>query len=86
VSTTSHRIRLLARWVVGFFVDDGINALLTIAWIGIVLAIARVIPGQAWQGVLFAAGLNTLFIISIILRVRRMRGRVPVETTSLKKP
>jgi uncharacterized membrane protein (UPF0136 family) len=86
VSTTSHRIRLLARSVIGFFVDDGINALLTIAWIGIVLAIARVIPDQAWQGVLLAAGLNALFIISIILRVRRMHRRVPVETTSPKTP
>jgi uncharacterized membrane protein (UPF0136 family) len=78
-------MRLLARSVVRFFVDDGINALLTIAWIGFVLAIARVIPDQAWQGVLLAAGLNVLFIISIILRVRQTRQRVPVETPSLKK-
>jgi uncharacterized membrane protein (UPF0136 family) len=83
MSTIRQRIRLLGRSVVGFFVDDGINALLTVAWIGIVLAIARVIPDQAWQGVLLAGGLNALFIISIILRVRRMRRHVPVETTSL---
>jgi hypothetical protein len=49
------------------------SALLTIAWIGIVLAIARVMPNQAWQGVLLAGGLSTLFVISIILRVRRTR-------------
>ena len=85
MSTISHRIRLLARSVIGFFVDDGINALLTIAWIAIVLAIVRVVPDQAWQGVLLAAGLNMLFIISIILQVRRVRRRVPVETTSVKK-
>jgi uncharacterized membrane protein (UPF0136 family) len=77
VSTASHQIRLLARSVVGFFVDDGINALLTIAWIGIIFAIARVIPGQAWQGVLLAVGLSALFVISIIVRVRQMRRRVP---------
>ena len=82
VSTTSHRIRF--SWpgqVIGFFVDDGINALLTVAWIGVVLAIARVVPDQAWQGVLLAAGLSMLFIISIILRVRRVRRRVHVETS-----
>jgi uncharacterized membrane protein (UPF0136 family) len=86
MSATSHSIRSLAQWVVGFFIDDGMSALLTIAWIGIVLAIARVMPNQAWQGVLLAGGLSTLFVISIILRVRRTHRRAPVETTSRQKP
>lgn len=79
MSIISHRIRLLAQWAVGFFVDDGVNALLTIAWIGIVLAITRVIPARAWQGVLLTVGLNALFAISIMLRVRHTRGRTPVR-------
>jgi hypothetical protein len=74
VSTISYRIRSLAGWVTGFFVDDGINALLTIAWIGVVLAITRAVPDQAWQGVLLAAGLDALFVISIIRRVHRIRN------------
>jgi uncharacterized membrane protein (UPF0136 family) len=86
VSSISHRIQLLARWTVGFFVDDGISALLTIVWIGIVLAIARVMPGQAWEGALLAGGLSVVFIISIIVRVYRTRQRVSAETTSQQKP
>jgi uncharacterized membrane protein (UPF0136 family) len=85
VSSIIHRIQLLVRRIVGFFVDDGINALLTIMWIGIVLVIARVMPGQAWEGALLAGGLSVLFVISIILRVHRTRQRVPAETTSQQK-
>jgi len=73
VIATHDRAQSLARPVVGFFVDDGISALLTIAWIGMILAIARVAPDQAWLGVLFAVGLCVLFVSSIVLRVRRIQ-------------
>jgi uncharacterized membrane protein (UPF0136 family) len=76
VSRTSHRLQSAANRVAGFFVDDGINALLTVGWAGVVLAIARWVPDQAWEGVALAVGLSAIFVISIVLRVHRVRHHV----------
>jgi hypothetical protein len=83
-------IRTLAsslRAVLRLFVDDGVYAAVTIAWIAVIVTVgprgvssrmvlvvltfgSHHINGQAVEGLLLALGLDLIFTVSVILRVR----------------
>jgi hypothetical protein len=59
------------RVVLELFVDDGVYAAVTIAWITAVVAFGSRGPdSRAREGLLLALGLDLIFALSVILRVR----------------
>jgi hypothetical protein len=63
------------RALLTFFVDDGLYAAVTIAWITAVIAFGSHVAGnRGREGLILAVGLDLIFIASVILRVRSRKN------------
>jgi hypothetical protein len=64
------------RGVLKLFIDDGVYAAATLAWIAGVLALTPHNTGQhAREGLILAIGLDLIFGLSVALRVRGRKQR-----------
>ena len=79
-------IRSVFQAVLNLFADDGVYAAVTIAWIAVILIFgprgvgsrmsiimklrSHSVDGRTLEGLLLALGLDLIFTVSVILRVR----------------
>ena len=74
MSTVARAIGSTLRAVLKFFADDGVYAAVTIAWITVVIAFgSRGDGGHAHEGILLALGLDLIFAMSVVWRVRNRK-------------
>lgn len=72
MTTITRSIRSILQTILGLFVDDGVYAAVTIAWITAVVAFrSHGRSSHRQEGLILALGLDLIFALSVVLQVRR---------------